>query len=268
MSDWQSSADDAHPSEYTPRGKAASGPPAEIFPVLRNWQVLDAADPTVAKALDEPWTDAENTRDGIEIEGEATLITRVAAVDYADGTPTAESTMASTTAIDANDEISTLTGAATLAPTTTIADHHDPAIVVTLRERQQQVVPGEEAHYTLTLLNNGQHKVRFQVTVEGWIDESWAATPIPQVQLAVGERHDVTVVIAPPRATQVHAGVRSLAIVVRDVAVPTRLTRGCNADHFTVHRSTTRPCATRNNNPFVVAKAGHGPAAHHQSQQL
>ena len=200
MSEWSQSAEEPHDDTFfAKRQAAAKRSPAEVLPVLRNWQVLDGdlVEVTLAE---------EELAAGEIIEGEATVITAAP--------------VAATPA-----DLDPLLDAVATAPTTLIADQHDPALIATLTERALAVQPGAEVTYTLSLLNNGPHAGLFTVTVEGWIDERWLVVPTPSVDLAPGERRTVTVTLQPPRTTRTLAGTRALVFCIRADSYPDRFSR-------------------------------------------
>ncbi len=185
----------AEPSkeENTPAGRVATP--------LRNWQVLDSARPTTTAQGDPEnyLPDDFFARPAVEIEGEATP------VDQSAQQP-AEQPAAQPSQEQADSE----------SNSTAIPDLLDPAIIVQLAEREQQIQPGEAAHYQISLLNNGSAAADFRVTVEGWLDERWLTTPIPQLALAPGEQREITLTLMPPRHPKTLAGEYNLAIVVRE----------------------------------------------------
>lgn len=210
MSDWSKNAEDAQADEFAPkRPKAATQPSASVLPVLQNWQVLDLVD---AAALE---------GDGTAIDGEATVVTEpteAAAVEAQAGEEWSEEQPSTDFA----------RAASLQQPSMAIADQLDPTILVTLETDQCQVLPGEEARYTLTVLNNGTETATYQMLVEGWITEAWLGAPLPQFELARGARQQITVPIRAPRSPQTTAGNRALAFVVRRIddvaALPHSLT--------------------------------------------
>ncbi len=197
MSDWTHSAEDAQADEFAPPfKKAATRPTAAVLPVLQNWQVLDVAE---TAALE---------RDGNAIDGEATVVTA-----RAEQAPQ-EANAGADESVDPLRDRDTHTVS---APTVAIPDELDPTLIVTLDSAHCQVVPGEAAHYTLTMLNNGRESATYRIVVEGWIVDSWLTTPLPPVTLARGARQTITVSLTPLRAPQTVAGERALAFVVRRV---------------------------------------------------
>ena len=177
MSDWSKSAEDAQADDFAPKVKPPSThATAAVLPVLQNWQVLDVVDAAMMES------------DGNAIEGEATVVDTVARAVTTVGNDSAAERLIDQTTATAGDP--------QRASFATIPDQVDPTIIVTLAERHCQVVPGEEAHYALTILNNGAAMATFQPVVEGWIAEAWLTTPLPKLALERGARQTITVTIA------------------------------------------------------------------------
>lgn len=193
MSDLAENADNPHEARFAPKDKSPVPPHnAEVLPVLRNWQVGD-----------EPFYD---------IDGEALLIAHDLAEERADRK-------------QGDHETDVEPGVEKDVASPAIVDQHHPALVATLVERVVRVNPGDEASFTLNLLNNGDRRAYFSVTVEGWIHDHWLVAPVPQVELEPGEQCTVSANLAPPRTPDIHAGDRALAFVIRADAYPGRLTR-------------------------------------------
>ncbi|MCX6044875.1 MAG: transglycosylase SLT domain-containing protein [Chloroflexi bacterium] len=121
-------------------------------------------------------------------------------------------------------------------PSAAIPEHADDVIVVGLDTRQLTVNAGGTVTWHCSLLNNGPSTALFTVQLEGWVDEHWF-TPITeqneptpavwpvQILLQPGERANVGIEIAPPRAPEVSAGEHPLALVVRAPEYPERFNR-------------------------------------------
>ncbi len=204
MSDWLKNAEDAQANEFAPkRPKASIQPSAAVLPVLQNWQVLDLVD---AAALES---------DGNAIDGEATVVKQqIEAVALAE---LPEEEGPEEEGPEARLPADTTSAEMFQRPSMAIADQLDPTILVTLETSQYQVLPGEEARYALTILNNGTETATYQILVEGWITEAWLGAPLPQFALARGARQQITVPIRAPRSPQTTAGDRALAFVVRRI---------------------------------------------------
>ncbi len=106
-----------------------------------------------------------------------------------------------------------------------IPDLPDSLLVATLPERCWQVEPGQSVALPLSVLNNSGHLLTVRAHLEGWLDESWAAEPYVQANLAAGERRTLELTVAPPRNARAEAGDHDLAVVVRSLQDPARLTR-------------------------------------------
>ena len=192
--------DEREGKEFSKR-KEVSARPTTLPATLRNWQVLDLPSShqntdnrTAANGAE------ENDTAVMEIDGEATVV-------HADQPNARDHTPIDDAEIPAE--------MAASGQTATIPDHLDPAIILTLEERHQQVHPGEKANYLLTVLNNGRDTAWLQIIIEGWLDEAWLAAPPPKLELAVGEKRTVTLTIMPPRVPSTTSGLRNLAFVVR-----------------------------------------------------
>ena len=106
-----------------------------------------------------------------------------------------------------------------------IPDLPDGLLVATLPERCWQVEPGQSVALPLSVLNNSGHLLTVRAHLEGWLDELWAAEPYVQANLAAGERRTLELTVAPPRSARAEAGDHDLAVVVRSLQDPARLTR-------------------------------------------
>jgi len=208
MSDWPKHNEDGAPDEGEPKAdKAFIHPTAAILPVLQNWQVLDVGETAAME------------QDGQAIDGEATLVDprTDGSADEAAAWPAEQPAVAG----EEEEENTRVTPTATIA----IVDQLDPSIVVTLESDHCQLPPGEEATYTLTILNNSRENATYAVVVEGWIEERWIGSPLPHLTLAGGERQTISIPISVPRTPQTTAGDRALAFIVRRVDDATVLTR-------------------------------------------
>lgn len=162
----------------------------------RTWPVFER--PPLREAGDEG-REAEGEgveQEGIEIEGVATPVPTAASEQTADP----------------------------VAPAI-ITDQRDEVITAGLDRRRLAVAAGETGVVRLALLNNGDRHARFQVHVEGWIDEQWVCithseqdgpgVSCRQLWLQPAERVLLTIAITPPRLPSSAAGERPFAVIIR-----------------------------------------------------
>jgi soluble lytic murein transglycosylase-like protein len=192
--------------EFEPAASTPEGEPAELTripPPLRNWQVLDAAEhaaqSSFARKADPDPTD-EIYR-GTIIDGEARIIRAVDSASTHGEEPVP---------------------GGLLPP---IRDHVDEFVAAQLPARRLVVTPGEAVELVVEVANQGRWAALFEVSLEGWIDESWCADLPGRVHLEPGMRRSISLVIAPPRTHTCRAGEHPMAVVVRAARYPNHLTR-------------------------------------------
>ena len=106
-----------------------------------------------------------------------------------------------------------------------IRDQIDNVVVGEMAERRMVVMPGEQADFTVTIVNRGRWSALFEIGVEGWIDEAWTPDLPLRVHLEPHARQAVTVSILPPRQPDCRAGEHALVVVVRASRYPGHVTR-------------------------------------------
>ncbi|MCC6169139.1 MAG: transglycosylase SLT domain-containing protein [Caldilineaceae bacterium] len=111
------------------------------------------------------------------------------------------------------------------APRSPIREQIDPLVVAVLKQRRIEVAPGESERLAVEVVNNGDRAARFEVTVEGWIDERWCGELPVHVPLQPGARQVVEIAITIPREAKNQAGDYPLAVVARAARYPGRVTR-------------------------------------------
>lgn len=92
-------------------------------------------------------------------------------------------------------------------------------IAVTLDPARVRVVPGRRTTLNVELSNRGSLVDQFRLAVEG-LQPSWYAVPQPVLQLMPGASGRLTVVLQPPRQSDVAAGSYPFRIVVESMASP------------------------------------------------
>ncbi|RIK50183.1 MAG: hypothetical protein DCC57_12220, partial [Chloroflexi bacterium] len=111
------------------------------------------------------------------------------------------------------------------APRSLIREQIDPLVVAVLKQRRIEIAPGEMENLAVEVINNGDRAARFEVTVEGWIDERWCGELPVHVPLQPGARQVVEIAIRIPREAKHQAGDYPLAVVARAARYPGRVTR-------------------------------------------
>lgn len=111
------------------------------------------------------------------------------------------------------------------APRRSIREQIDPVVVAVLTQRRIEIAPGEGAVLTVEVINNGDRAARFEVTIEGWIDERWCGELPMHIALQPGARRPVEIPITIPRQAKSQAGDYPLAVVARAARYPGRVTR-------------------------------------------
>lgn len=106
-----------------------------------------------------------------------------------------------------------------------IPDRQDEVVVATLPQRRWQVEPGGAVTLPVTVLNNSAQRLAVRAYLEGWLDDRWVAEPYIQANLTPGERRTLELTFAPPRHANVEAGDYHVAVVVRSLDEPARITR-------------------------------------------
>ena len=106
------------------------------------------------------------------------------------------------------------------APEAGIPDTGDEWIIAHLSQRHLSITPGSQGTITLELLNNGPRPARFAVRLEGWVDERWVKDAPLQTELGPGEWSTLHLHIALPRAPEVLAGDRRIAVIVQSPDFP------------------------------------------------
>lgn len=142
----------------------------------------------------------------VEIEGEATLI------DEPDEPAVDDETDAGTPA---------------RAP---IPDRGDDVIVLGLSPRRVELAAGESAELAVELLNNGQWAAQFDLTLEGWVSETWfqaddAAAWPARVSLQPGERCTLRCTLTLPLQPLPSAGDYPFAVTAQAARYPGRRAR-------------------------------------------
>lgn len=96
----------------------------------------------------------------------------------------------------------------------------DTLILTTIGERVRTIDVQQEATWEITVTNGSSLVSRFQVRVEGWVDESWVTISPNDFNLNERERKTVTVTILPPRHPSSLAGAHHFAVVVTSETLP------------------------------------------------
>lgn len=107
----------------------------------------------------------------------------------------------------------------------------DEKIVVGLDVHHLTIAAGETALFGVNVLNNGDRRAHFELTVAGALDEAWLIVTVgehppqpfaPAMTLEVGDRATFWLAIMPPRTPQSTAGDHPLHITVRAAEYPDR----------------------------------------------
>lgn len=167
-------------------GRMGDTPPRRIPAPLQNWQVLEQS---IEDREDFGATGPVAEVDPVvEIDGEATIV----------DTPTVASS-------DVGPAVSVAA----------IADQQDRLIGLGLDARRYVVEPGETVTLNVELLNNGPSPARFEVNIEGWIDEAWTPDLPVRVHLTAGEARTIQVTLTLPRGTATQAGEVAFAVTAQ-----------------------------------------------------
>lgn len=93
-------------------------------------------------------------------------------------------------------------------------------IVTELLDRVQTADVEQTVNWQLTIINGSRLVSRFEVRVEGWVDETWVEIDQDVVNLNEGGRATVNIAITPPRLAGCLAGAHHLAFVVTSPTHP------------------------------------------------
>lgn len=174
-----------------------------VPPPLHNWQVVEETDepprpPFARKFAPDPDPVDDAIYRGMIIEGEARIIREVEASPSGWDEP---------------------------GPVARIRDQVDGFVCAQLAVRRVVVTPGEAVELTVEVANQGRWAARFEVNLEGWIDEGWCPDLPAHVHVEPGQRRTVSLVIAPPRSPTCQAGEHPMAVVVAAPRYPGHVTR-------------------------------------------
>jgi membrane-bound lytic murein transglycosylase F len=110
----------------------------------------------------------------------------------------------------------------------------DDKIVVGLDTHHLTIAAGETALFGINVLNNGERRAHFELTVTGALDEQWLVVTVgehppqpfaPAMTLEVGDRATFWLAVTPPRTSHSGAGDHPLHITVRAAEYPGRFSQ-------------------------------------------
>jgi membrane-bound lytic murein transglycosylase F len=168
----------------------------------------------------------------IEIEGQATLIEEVEIPDEqfresSFGSANISSSIPATSRASRSELMARPSATAPFSTSTlaAIRDQYDDIVVATMPVRQIVVMPGETATLEVNIGNQGRWSALFEISLEGWLDETWTPDLPMRVHLEPGARQVVTLPLVLPRQADCRAGDHALAVVVRAARYPGHLAR-------------------------------------------
>lgn len=214
----------------SPAGEnAAKGKALPIRPELRYWRVVDVDDaragsPSAAANKPESTEAADET-----IEGEAVVLDAAAERGLGVTSPHAAGDAPAPDEGIVIDEAMASVGAGPAPGHTRSGDDSqdqvDSILIAGLPDRTLTLEPGAPSVLVVSLLNNGAQPAVFDISIEGWVRESWLPAGGIHVPVLPGERVAVTTAITPPRHPTTTAGEFPFYVVVRSPQHLRRVTR-------------------------------------------